>query len=392
MTPRRRDLAATLFRVGLTSFGGPAIVAQIRETVVERKRWVSEEEFQESLALCQFLPGPIAVQTAAHIGWRLRRGLGAAIALAAYTAPAFLLMLALSAAYFRFHQLPAVVVAMRGLAAAIVAIVAHAIWGLAQPTLRDWRGVVIAVLAAAGLIAGLETLVVLGLAAAAGVACAQLGLCDIDPPAPAAPAPRLESWPATVAACLAVGTGFAAIVALSGRLEPALPALGAALAKINLLAFGGGYTAVALMHHDFVAGGGQELLTPDEFVAGLALGQVTPGPVILTATFIGVRVAGVLGGAFATVAVLLPSSLLLVALAPLFARVRDLRLVRGAIRGLLAGFVAMLLVVLYHVCQSAFTTAWAPLLSLACLAALRLRAPMAAVLLGAITAAALLPA
>jgi chromate transport protein ChrA len=105
-----------------------------------------------------------------------------------------------------------------------------------------------------------------------------------------------------------------------------------------------------------------------------------------------VRVAELVGGVFATVCVLLPSALLLVTLAPLFARLRDARFVRGAIRGLLAGFVAILLVVLYHVCQSAFVTTWAPLVSLACLAALRMRAPMGAVLLAAIAAAALLPA
>ena len=154
----RGDMARTFFWIGLTSYGGPAIVAQIRQATVLRKEWLTEDEFAESLAFCQTLPGPIAVQTAAHIGWRLFGGAGACIALTCYIFPAFLLMVGLSAAYFRFGNLPLVAAVFRGLGAVVAGIVADSTLAMARPSLKDWRGVWIAAAAAAGFFAGFNSL------------------------------------------------------------------------------------------------------------------------------------------------------------------------------------------------------------------------------------------
>jgi chromate transporter len=166
---RRRDLAATLFRVGLTAYGGPAIVAQIRQAIVFQKRWLSDEEFQESLAFAQMLPGAVAIQTAAHVGWRFHGAHGAFIALAAYTLPAFALILSLSVAYFHFGQLPAVAAVFKALATVIVAIVVESILAMAKPALRDLWGVALAALAAVGFFLGARALAVLAAAALAGI-------------------------------------------------------------------------------------------------------------------------------------------------------------------------------------------------------------------------------
>ena len=144
MPVSRTQMARTFFRIGATAYGGPAIVAQIREVVVLEKKWVSEGEFAESLAFAQMLPGPVAVPTAAHLGWRLHGGAGTRSRLVAYVAPSFLLMLALSAAYFRFEGLPVVTKAFRGLGAAVVAIVAQSILSMAQPAIKNWQGLAIA--------------------------------------------------------------------------------------------------------------------------------------------------------------------------------------------------------------------------------------------------------
>ena len=381
---RRRDLAATLFRVGLTAYGGPAIVAQIRQAIVFEKRWLSDEEFQESVAFAQILPGPVAIQTAAHVGWRLHGAHGAFLALAAYSLPAFALILALSAAYFHYGTLPAVAAVFKALAPVIVAIVVESILSMAQPALKDLRGVAIAALAAWGFFAGTNALLVLLGAALAGVAL-RLGRGNsTGDTAPVAPHGRPSV--VTAAAVLAAAALLAAAVFGSGRLNRELPALGATMTRINLLSFGGGYTAVALMYGETVGRPARGWLTPKEFVDGLALSQVTPGPVIVTGTFIGYRVGRLPGALLATACLLLPSSLLLVLLAPHFAAIRRLEVVRSAVRGLLAAFIAMLLFVLAQVAKSAFVAAWAPLASLAAIVALRLRVPMVWLLLAAVAA------
>ncbi|MCI4397369.1 MAG: chromate efflux transporter [Acidobacteria bacterium] len=337
------DLAWTFFRVGATSYGGPAIVARIREVCVLEKGWLSGEEFEETLAFCQTLPGPIAVQTAAHIGWRKAGNRGLFVTLASYILPTFLLMLLLSWAYFRFGGVPQVAAAFKGLGAAVVGIVAQAILGMAHSALKDWKGVAIACLAAAALYAGLGALLVL--------LCSSLLALLLRAGRTAAPLPARDStsrerkpaWPWL----LAVALVFAAAAWCSGFINPRFPSLALVMAKVDLLAFGGGYTAVALMFD--LAVHQQAWLAPKAFVDGLALSQVTPGPVIVNATFIGYAVGGFGGALIGTAAVFLPSALLLALLAPFYARLIALPITGALVRGLLAAFIALLFQVLWRV-------------------------------------------
>jgi chromate transporter len=377
-------MARVFFRIGATSYGGPAIVARIRQVTVLQKRWLTDDEFRESLAFAQMLPGPIAVQTAAHIGWRLHRGLGTALAMVSYIAPAFILMLALSAAYFRFEGIPSVATAFRGLGAAVVAIVVQSILSMGQPALRNWQGVAIAALAAVGFFGGADTLLVLLAAAIAGIL---VGLAWPAPGEPSADPPQAAStasYRRTLLATTAVGLAFVVALAASRLVSPRFPALGVTMAKINLVAFGGGYTAIALMFQDVVHNPGTAWLTPKEFIDGLALGQITPGPVSITATFIGYRIGGVAGATFATVCIFLPSSLLLVLLAPHYARFRHLRAVQDAVSGLLAAFIAMLMHVLWAVAKSALLGPWDVALAAAAIAALLLRVNVVWVVLASV--------
>jgi chromate transporter len=379
------ELAKTFLRIGATSYGGPAIVAQIREVTVLQKRWLTEDEFRESLAFAQMLPGPIAVATAAHAGWRLHGGIGTFVAMVSYISPAFLLMLGLSAGYFHFEGMPSVTTAFRGLGAAVVAIVVQSIVSMAQPALRNWQGLAIAAAAAAGFFVGADSLLVL---LAAGIAGVLVGLVWPGIPGPTAePRPSTNgavSYRRTLLATTAVALAFVVALSASRLISPRFPPLGVMMAKINLVAFGGGYTAIALMFHDVVHDPATASLTSKEFIDGLALGQITPGPVSITATFIGYRVGGVLGAAFATVCIFLPSSLLLVLLAPHFARLRGWRAVQDAVGGLLAAFIAMLLHVLAEVAKSAFMRPWDVALAVAAIAALQLRVNVVWVVLAAI--------
>ncbi len=394
MPVSRTQMARTFFRIGATAYGGPAIVARIREVVVLEKGWASEGEFAESLAFAQMLPGPVAVLTAAHLGWRLHGGTGTAVAMTAYVTPAFLLMLALSVAYFRFEGLPVVAKAFRGLGAAVVAIVVQSILSMAQPAIKNWRGLAIAAGAVVAFFAGANTLLVLAAAALAGVLAGLVWPANRTGAGARAshalrPATANGSYRRTLLVTTGVALAFVVALLASGLVSPAFPALGATMAKINLLAFGGGYTAIALMFHEVVNSTAHAWLTSKEFIDGLALGQITPGPVMITATFIGYRVGGLAGAIVATVCIFLPSSLLLVLVAPHFARVRHLAGVQSAVSGLLAAFIAMLLYVLAAVARSAFIGPWDVALAAAAFAALRLRVNVVWVVLGA-TAIALL--
>ena len=374
-------MCRTFFWIGLTSYGGPAIVAQIRKVTLLQQKWLSEREFEEGLAFCQTLPGPIACQTAAHIGWRLHGGLGVFLALLFYDLPAFLLMLGLSWAYFRFGRLPVVEAVMRGLGAVVVAIVAESILSMGKPALKDWRGLLIAAAAGAGLFFGWGAVPVLLAAALAGILLLWASPAQALPP-PAAEAPRRGGWGKTFAWVLLGAALFTGLVLATGLLDPSLPPLAWAMVKVNLLAFGGGYTAVALMYSQVVTS--HAWLTPKEFVDGLALGQITPGPVIMTSTFIGYRLAGLAGAVVGTVCVFWPSALLLTLLAPQFERVRRIKAVASGVRGLLAAFIAMLFYVLWQVAGASLTGPVELAITVVALALLRLKVSPAWVILGTV--------
>lgn len=134
-------------RLGATAYGGPAIMAHLRQVCVGRHQWLSEQEFKEGMALCHIIPGATMVQMSAYVGYRLRGMPGALTAAVAFVLPAFLLMVGLSAAYFTFGELPLVKALFRGLGAIVVAIVLNACVSLGRITLSGWQGPILAVLA-----------------------------------------------------------------------------------------------------------------------------------------------------------------------------------------------------------------------------------------------------
>jgi chromate transporter len=137
----------TFLRLGATAYGGPAMMAPLRALCVGKRQWLTEQEFKEGMALCQVIPGATMVQMAAYVGFRLRRLPGALMAAVGFILPAFLLMAGLSAAYFRFGDLPLVRALFRGLAAIVVAIVLNASLTLGRTTIHGWQGVLLAALA-----------------------------------------------------------------------------------------------------------------------------------------------------------------------------------------------------------------------------------------------------
>ena len=340
--PRNRPLhpppLAVLFfsflRLGATAFGGPAMIVHIRRLAVDRRGWLTDAQFRPGVALCQMIPGATAMQTAAYVGLRLRGMAGAAAAFIGFGLPAFLLMLLFSALYARSQQLTAFAAAFSGLRAVVVAIVAAAALSFGKSTLRTWRHAFITGASAALLLLEVNPLLTLALAGCLG------GLLLESAPNASAPSalPDVRWRPRPLLGVV--------LVALAGllllRLDwPPLAALARVMLKIDLCAFGGGFTTLPLMFHDVVET--HAWMTAPQFMDGIVLGQITPGPIVITATFVGWSLHGAAGALIATISIFLPSFLLVVGIAPWFERIRASALCSKVLTGILCSFVGLLL-------------------------------------------------
>jgi len=330
---------AAFLRLGITAFGGPAMVAYIRVLAVEMKCWMTEESFRDGVALCQSLPGATAMQTAAYVGLRARGVKGAVAAYLGFGLPAFVLMLGFSVLYRLGHDLPHVTSAFRGLQVIVVALVANATLKFGRASLKGWQDVLPALAAAVYLGTGGSPIVAVGGAAAIGMLLNrdEEGVRpehDLDPKAK--PLSGLK---------MAGSLVFFALVALAVLyfLDRRLFELASVMMKVDLFAFGGGFASVPLLLHEIVEV--RHWLDARTFLDGIALGQVTPGPIVITATFVGYQLAGLLGALVATVAIFTPSLVVLIVAVPYADRLRHSPSCKHALRGILASFVGLLLAV-----------------------------------------------
>jgi chromate transporter len=340
--PSLRELFLVFLRLGATAFGGPAMVAYIRQKAVERKGWLDARAFDDGVALCQAVPGATAMQTAAYVGLRARGVAGAAACYAGFGLPAFGLMLLLAFVYARAHSLPAVVAAFSGLQAVVVAIVASAAVAFGRTTLKSWRHAPITALAVALYGWGWNPFLVVALAAFAGFWI----LKAENPVASAAPVAAL---PATTNALLLILGGSGAILAAMFIGNRPLFDLATMMMRVDLFAFGGGFASVPLLFNEVV--NSRHWLDGSTFSDAIVLGQVTPGPIVITATFVGYWLHGVLGATVATVGVFLPSFLIVIATAPHFDRLRASPVFARFVTGALCSFPGLLLIVTVHFAQ-----------------------------------------
>lgn len=329
--PARRLFLAFL-RLGATAFGGPAMVAQIRSLAVDKKGWIDDRGARDGIALCQAIPGATAMQMAAYVGLKAGGLAGAAASFVGFGLPAFLLMTALSSLYVRTHEVPAVVSAFSGLQAIVVAIVANATLSFGRASLKTWRHVVNALAAAAMSAMGTSPVLVVLAAGLMGLAL------HANPPLPLSGGAAGGSLSGKGAARLLAGVALGG--ALLFLLDRRLFEIAALMSRVDLLAFGGGFSSVPLMFHEVVEV--RSWLDGPTLLNGIALGQVTPGPIVITATFIGYSLEGVAGALAATLGVFLPSFLILVLMVPSFDRIRGSRHFEQVLTGILCSFVGLL--------------------------------------------------
>jgi chromate transporter len=333
--PSLTQLFISFLRLGSTAFGGPAMVAYIRKLSVEKRRWLDEGTFRTGVSLCQTIPGATAMQMSAYVGLRTRGAMGAAASFVGFGLPAFLLMLLLSVFYAQARALPPAASAFNGLQVLIVAVVANATLSFARSALKGWKTILIAVPSAGLFALGINPILVILLAA---LAAPLMRAAETTPPM----SDRNTSL-ATTKPLVAMTAAIIAALIILYFAESNLFDLAVLMFRIDLFAFGGGFASVPLMFHEIVKV--RSWLPAATFVDGIALGQITPGPIVITATFVGYMTSGLLGACVATVSIFAPSFLLVVGLAPCFDRLRSSPRFNKATNGILCSFVGLLLAV-----------------------------------------------
>lgn len=332
----RLSLFIAFVRLGATAFGGPAMVAYIRELAVKRKGWLSERSFQDGVAICQSIPGATAMQTAAYVGLRAGGIRGALASYIGFGLPAFVLMVILSVLYQQGQNLQPVMAAFRGLQVIVVALVGNAAINFGRSSIKNWRDVLLAAATTILLVIRINPLLVITAAAATGTV---LYRHSPDPKSVEAREPALGSTrPLLLALMLLilVVAGLSALLAFDRRLF----GLAALMLKVDSFAFGGGFASIPLMLHEVVEA--RHWLDAKTFMDGIALGQVTPGPIVITATFIGYQIAGLAGALVGTLAIFSPSFIFLILAVPYFDRLQHSSLFRAALRGAMLSFVGLL--------------------------------------------------
>ncbi|MFT3843268.1 MAG: chromate transporter [Myxococcaceae bacterium] len=311
------ELALCFLKLGTLGFGGPiALAGYMQRDLVERRGWISKEDYLDGLALAQLAPGPLAAQLAMYLGWVKGRTWGATVIGVAFVAPSFAMVLALSAAYLRFGGLSWMQGAFYGIGAAVIALIGRSAWKLIKLTLaRDrllWAifGVLTAATAWAEneniwLFLGSGVVVLLWRARRAPVPTAAAGVAPWLLSGLTGPA----SWP------------------LLGKMAWFFTTAGAVV-------FGSGLAIVPFLHGGVVKDFGW--LNEQQFLDAVAVAMITPGPVVITVAFIGYLVAGPVGALVAALAVFLPCYLFVVIPAPYFRRYGKNRHVKGFVDGVSA--------------------------------------------------------
>jgi chromate transporter len=333
--PSIARLFLAFLKLGATSFGGPSMVVYIRQLAVEKMRWMQEAFFFEGVALCQILPGATAMQTAAYVGFYVRGLLGAVAAFIGFGLPAFILMLVFSALYVRSHNIAQVVSAFNGLQAIIVAIIANAAVSFGRTTLKDWKSVAIGLTSAVMFRLGISPIVVIVFAMILGV------VLHIDATSLSSKAESTSRRSHAGPIFLLGFTGAALILLFIFSRQ--LFELASLMSVVNLFSFGGGFACIPLMLHEVVDV--RHWLDGPTFLKGIILGQITPGPITITATFVGYLLRGAIGALVATIGMYLPSFLLLIVTAPYFKRLLASSKFVAAAGGALCSFVGLLITV-----------------------------------------------
>ncbi len=331
------DIARLFLKLGTTAFGGPAAhVAMLQHEVVTRRGWMSQAEFLDHLGASNLIPGPTSTELVIHIGRKRGGWPGLLVAGTCFILPAAVMVGILAWAYVRFGALPAVSGLLYGVKPVVIAVILQALWKLGRSAIKRVSLAIVAVVALILSIAGTSPLGVLLVGGFLAVAV------SLD--APGAKAAFFGSS----APAAAVSGGA---IANAAGLWPIL----LVFLKIGAMVFGSGYVLLAFLRADLVERLGW--VTQQQLLDAVAIGQVTPGPVFTTATFLGYLLHGTSGAIAATVGIFVPAFVLVAVSAPLIPKIRASRVAGAALDGVNVASLALMAVVTLQLAQSALVDA-----------------------------------
>jgi chromate transporter len=312
------------------------MVAYIADLSVKRKKWLDQETFKKGLVLCQSIPGATAMQAVAYVGLRTGGLLGALLAYIGFGLPAFFFMLILSSIYLYSHSLSWMTSLFAGLQVIVVSILAMATYNFGRTSLKKSTDVFLAAAAAISFGLNISPFYII-----IGAALAGIGLfretTSFDQIFVHGSLRRSIKYAAILIPTVLIG------LTVLYLFNPELFKLALLMLKIDLFAFGGGFSSLPLMLQEVVTVHGW--MDSKTFMDGIALGQITPGPIVITATFVGMLTKGILGALVATAAIFTPSFIILVVTAPFLDKLNQSKFFTHASRGILASFVGLLLFV-----------------------------------------------
>jgi chromate transporter len=332
---RLAEVAAYFLRLGLMAFGGPAAhISMMHDDVVKRRRWLDDQRFLDLLGATQLIPGPNSTEMAIHIGF-LRAGWpGLVVGGLCFIVPPVLIVTALAWAYVRFGSLPEVGSALYGMKPAIIAIILQALWNLGPKAVKGPLTATVGLSALALYFLGVNEIALLfagGLTAGISATFRRFGKGG-------------------TAGTLLLLAGPVAPMAASATFS--LPVLFLVFLKIGAVLYGSGYVLFAFLRADFVIRLGW--LTDTQLLDAIAIGQVTPGPVFTTATFIGYLLGGMPGAILATVGIFLPSFLFVAVTSPFLHRLRESALAGRVLDGVNAASLGLMAAVTWQLGRASF--------------------------------------
>jgi chromate transporter len=342
------EVARFFLRLGFTAFGGPAAhIAMMEDELVRRRKWLTREKFLDLLGASNLIPGPSSSELAIYIGY-LRAGWpGLLVGGACFILPAAMLVGIIAWAYARFGRLPQVSAVLYGVKPVVIAVILQALWGLGRAAVKTRLLALVAVICVAFSALGANLILVLLVAgtAVALIHSVSKGARKEQRPAKIAFVPLLREAPRGLARIFSMSGAASAAVA------PGIWPLFYVFLKIGSIVFGSGYVLLAFLRADLVAQRGW--LTDSQLVDAVAVGQVTPGPVFTTATFIGYLLRGPLGALVATVGIFLPAFVLVAVSGPLIPHVRRSPAAGAFLDGVNVASLALMAVVSYQLGRSA---------------------------------------
>ena len=344
----------TFLKIGSVAFGGfMALISVIENTIVKQRGLLGHKEMLDGISLANLLPGPQAVNVVAYVGYRLRGGPGALFAVTGVILPSFILLLGLSFLYLRYGEIVALQKAFQGFIPAVAAIVLSVAWRMARKTLSGAREMVLVIIAA-GVLALVPAAYRVYAPLAIIASFALIGMYLFRQSQPQATV-TVTADPFSQQRFPLVAGLLALLVLLWFFPLPlerdSLALLVLTFASMSLMLFGGGYVFIPIIGSIVV--GEYAWLSQREFTDSIAMGQITPGPILISATFIGYKVAGLAGATLATIAIFAPPAILMVSASRALDMIRHSSLTQSALRAIHCGVIGMIIVAAFVILRTA---------------------------------------